>query len=65
MPSLLNELIELARANEDPSLLAEACLVIRCEGATPAPIGEHWQQLHLAARPFRRHQRLTMASDQV
>ena len=39
MPSLLNELIELAITSEDPSLLAEACLVLRCEGATIATIG--------------------------
>jgi len=41
MPSLLIELIELARANEDPSLLAEACLTLRGEGATIATIGLH------------------------
>ena len=41
MPSLLIELIELARANEDPSLLAEACLTLRGEGATIATIGFH------------------------
>ena len=39
MPSLLIELIELARANEDPALLADACLVLRGEGATIATTG--------------------------
>ncbi len=39
MPSLLNELIELAITNEDPALLAEACLTLRGEGATIATIG--------------------------
>ena len=39
MPSLLNELIELAITNEDPALLAEACLTLRGEGATIATTG--------------------------
>ena len=39
MPSLLNELIELAITNEDPALLAEDCLTLRGEGATIATTG--------------------------